>query len=88
MDRSNAFTYSKVKQMYNQVYDSMVSAGVACVTNEHSKDYPGPLKTKYYLTYPEMCLVVDEVGSSISQRGDRHIGGLKYLVILYYVLSS
>ena len=57
----------------------MVSAGVVLVTNEYSKDYHGPLKTKYHLTHPKMCLVVDEVGSTSSQRGDGHIGGQKYL---------
>ena len=79
MDRSNALTYSNVKQMYDQVYDCMVSAGVARISNEYSEEYPGPLKTRYHLTHPEMCLVVDEVGSSSCQRGDGHIGGQKYL---------
>lgn len=60
--------------MYDQVYDCMVSAGDAHVTDEPSKDYPGALMTKYHLTYPEMCLVVDEVGFTSCQRGDGHIG--------------
>ena len=78
LDRSNALTYSNVRQMYDQVYTCMVDAGVARCSKELSDDYVGPLRTKYHLTHPEMCLVVDEVGSNSSQRGDGHIGGQKY----------
>ena len=78
MDRSNSLTYSNVKQMYDQVYSCMVDAGVAYVSDEFVSDYPGPLKTKYHLKHPEMCLVIDELGSNSSQRGDGHIGGQKY----------
>ena len=79
MDRSNALTYSNVKQMCDQVYDCMVNAGVAHITVEYSEDYPGPLKTNYHLTHLEMLLVADELGSTSSLRGDGHIGGQKYL---------
>ena len=30
------------------------------------------------IDHPEMCLLVDEVGSDLSQKGDGHIGGAKY----------
>ena len=73
LDRSNALTYANVKQMYDQVYSCMVDAGVARMSEEYCDDYEGPLRTKYHLTHPEMCLVVDEVGSNSSQRGDGHI---------------
>ena len=33
-------------------------------------------KVTHGLTCPEMCFVVDEVGGSASQKGDRHIGGM------------
>ena len=78
IDRSNSLTYANVKQMYDQVYNCLVDAGVAYVSDEYCDDYPGPLRTKYHLKHPEMCLVVDEVGSNSSQRGDGHIGGQKY----------
>ena len=78
MDRSNSLTYANVKQMYDQVYNCMVDAGVASVSDEYCNDYLGPLKTKYHLKHPEMCFVVDEVGSTSSQRGDGHVGGQKY----------
>ena len=35
---------------------------------------PCPIK----IHNPEMCLVVDEVNSHFSQKGDGHIGGTKY----------
>ena len=78
LDRSNALTFSNVKQMYDQVYSCMVDAGVACCSDEFCDDYTGPLRTKYHLTHPEMCLVVDEVGTNSLQQGDGHIGGQKY----------
>ena len=31
------------------------------------------------IDHPWMCPVVDEVGSNLSQKGDRHIGGQKYM---------
>ena len=79
MDRSNALTYSNVKKMYDEVYDCMVDAGVARYFDQPSSLNPKQLKSRYHLTHPEMCLVVDEVGSNISQRGDGHIGGQKYM---------
>ena len=70
MDRSNSLTYANVKKMYNDVYNCMVECGVAIALDEPSHQFAGDLVTKYHLTHPEMCLVVDEVGSNISQRGD------------------
>ena len=64
--------------MYDDVYECMVEAGVAKKMDVASDKFPGQLKTKYELIHPEMCLVVDEVGSNISQRGDGHIAGKKY----------
>ena len=64
--------------MYDDVYKSLVQAGVAKKSDDFSFDYNDPLKTIFHLTHPEMCLVVDEIGSSISQKGDEHIVGKKY----------
>ena len=56
----------------------MVECGVAKKLDKASCEYQGDLVTKYVLVRPEMCLVVDEVGSNISQRGDGHVRGRKY----------
>ena len=69
LGRSNALTYSNLKQMYDQVYSCMIDAGVAHMSKEYCDDYVVPLRTKYHLTYPEMYFVVDKVGSNSSQWG-------------------
>ena len=67
------------KKMYDEVYDCMVDYGLArCFDQPSSLNLPH-LKTKYHLTHSEMCLVVQEVGRNISQKGDSHIGGQKYV---------
>ena len=78
LDRSSALTYQNVKKMYDDVYNCMVECEVAVKLDQPSHEYTGKLATKYVLVHPEMCLVVDEVGSNISQRGDGHIRGKKY----------
>ena len=65
--------------MYDDVYAALVDAGNATKSNEPSFDYNGPFVTHYHLTHPQNCLVVDEVGSDTSQKGDGHAGGAKYL---------
>ena len=65
--------------MYDDVYESLVQSGNAEKSNEFSSEYDGPFKTNFKLTHPENCLVVDEVGSNISQKGDGHIAGKKYV---------
>ena len=72
MDWSNALTCSNVRKMYDEVYDCMVDAGVARCFDQPSSLNPKRLKSQYRLTDPEICLVVDEVGSNISQQGDSH----------------
>ena len=37
------------------------------------------LKCTHQIIHPDMCLVVHEVGSNLSQKGDGHIGGQKYV---------
>ena len=73
LDKRKALTYRYVKKMYEDVYESLVQAENATKINEFTSDYDGPLKINFHLTHPEMCLVVDEVGSNISQKGDGHI---------------
>ena len=79
MDCNNALTFANVKKMYDEVYKCMADAGVVRFLNEPSSHYQGLLKTPFHLTHPEMCLVLDEVGSNFSQWGDGHIGGQKYV---------
>ena len=65
--------------MYEDVYESLVQAGNSTKINEFTSEYDGPLKTNIHLTHPEMCLVIDEVVSNISQKGDGHIARKKYI---------
>ncbi len=78
IERNNSLTYHNIKKMYNDVYVALVESGNATKLEEASFEFDGPLKTHYHLTHPENCLVVDEVGSDTSQKGDGHIGGAKY----------
>ena len=65
--------------MYDDIYAALVDSGNATKSNEPSFAYSGPFVTHYHLTHPQNCLVVDEVGSDTSQKGDGHAGGAKYL---------
>ena len=78
LERSNSLTYHNVKKMYDDVYNALVESGNAIQTQEHSSKFDGPLMTQFHLTHPHNCLVVDEVGTDTSQKGDGHIGGAKY----------
>ena len=64
--------------MYDDVYECMVECGVARKLDAPTDQFDGDIVTRYELLHPGMCLVVDEVGSNISQRGDGHITGTKY----------
>ena len=79
MDRNNALTYSNVCQMYDDVYESMVEAGVAVKVKEPLVNEPGIFKCNYQLTHPEMCLVVDQVGANLNKKDDGHVGGQKFI---------
>ena len=71
--------------MYDQVYEQMEDAGVAVkydrarwmdkqgndVLEENAFGY----MVTHNLEYPEMCIVMDEVGGNTSQKGDGHKGG-------------
>ena len=70
--------------MYDLVYEQMEEAGVArkLETPEwqnRAGDRCGEAEAVGYkvthdLTHPEMCVVMDEVGSNTSQKGDGRIG--------------
>ena len=85
LDRSNATTFTNIKKMYDEVYEAMTECGVAKKLDNPiymDRDYNitsqmhsfGTLCT-HTLENPQYCLVVDEVGSNLSQKGDGHIGG-------------
>ena len=89
LDRANATTYTNLAKMYTEVYDAMVECNVAIKLDVPVyKDQDGNIcdelnsfgvKCTHEITQPDMCLVVDEVGSNLSQKGDGHIGGQKYV---------
>ena len=68
-----------MKQMHDDVYDSMVDAGVAIKLDQPLNHHTGKLHVNYKLTHPEMCLVVDEVGANLNQKDDGHVGGQKFM---------
>ena len=89
LDRSAALTFCNLNKMYDEVYDAMVECHVASkydtpiyttnngsIATEWNTKFGLPCTHK--IDHPEMCLVVDEVGSDLSQKGDGHIGGAKY----------
>ena len=91
LDRSCAATLGNFAKMYDEVYDAMVECGVASVLpepvymNRDGDDTTTNIKEAFGLPcthkiiHPDMCLVVDEVGSNLSQKGDGHVGGRKVM---------
>ena len=85
LDRSMWSTYANFKQMYDQVGDELVDAGVArkletAVWMDKSgvecaeKDVYG-CKVTIDITDPDWVLVMDEVGGNTNQKGDGNVGG-------------
>ena len=60
----------------------MVKCRVAIKSDKFSHLFRGDLATEYVLVpvHPKMCLVVDKIGSNISQRGDGHVRGKNIVV--------
>ena len=88
MDRSTAFAFSNINKMYDEVYDAMVECKVVSkydtsifATNNDSiatkwnQKFGLPCTNK--IDCPDMCTVVDGVGSDLSQKGDGYISGAK-----------
>ena len=78
--------------MYDVVYEAMEECCLATCNPEpilmdrmgtkyDNADSLFGLPCTHTLGHPNMCLVVDEVGSNISQKGDGHIGGTKYICV-------
>jgi len=77
--------------MYNNVYESMVDAGVAVKLdaaawfNKDGNEAPTEensvgRQSSYKLTHPDLVLFMDEVGDNTSQNNDGNVGGQKLLV--------
>ena len=85
LNRANWSTYANFAQMYEQIYDEMEEAGLAVkfaspkwmdkLGNEVLKENSFGCMVTHDLLFPEMCLVMDEVGGNTSQKGDGHKGG-------------
>ena len=89
LDRSAALTFSNMNKMYNEVYKTMTECKVALkqihpvyetVDWRPATDWNAKfgIPCTHKIDHPEMCLVVDEVGSDLSQKGDGQISGAKY----------
>lgn len=88
--RADWCTYQNFQLMYYEVYEAMVSAGIASKLDapvwfdksgnivEHEENGFG-LQSKYYVLKPDKLLFVDEVGNNTSQAKDGNIGGEKFL---------
>eukprot|EP00957_Ditylum_brightwellii_P098401 7497117-Ditylum_brightwellii.AAC.1 len=74
--------------MYDEVYQALVDCGAAtsldvpvymdCDGNKvAAQSQAFGCKCTHVIDHPWMCLVVDEVGSNLSQKGDGHISGTK-----------
>ena len=89
LDRSSATTFTNIMKMYDEVYEAMTESGVAtklddpvCMdrdSNITSQEQCFGTQCTHTLDHPHYCLVVDEVGSNLSQKGDGHVGGQKYV---------
>jgi hypothetical protein len=67
-------TRENFENMYKNIYEAMVEAGVA---EELTKPihYDEGLPTKYQLIHPEYVLFVDETGCNTNQLNDGRVGG-------------
>ena len=90
-DRSEWSVYRNFSQIYDEVYEAMVDAGVAKKLEEpmwfdmegnttKEENVFGKRKATHMLTRPDMVVFVDEVGCTTSQEGDGHVGGQKKIV--------
>ena len=89
LNRQNWTTYSNFVSMYSHIIHEMLEAGVAEPLHEPIwMDSKGNIcqeqtsfgcKVFHRLVRPDMCIVGDEVGGSISMKGDGHVGGQLYV---------
>ncbi len=67
------------QNMYENVYATMVEAGIAEELEEEIQHERG-LPTKYALTKPEFLLFVDETGCNMNQLNDGKVGGELFIM--------
>jgi len=67
------------QNMYENVYATMVEAGIAEELEEEIQHERG-LPTKYALTKPEFLLFVDETGCNTNQLNDGKVGGELFIM--------
>jgi hypothetical protein len=93
LDRSKWTRYKNFKEMYDNVEEEMIAAGIAeqldtpqymdrngnCAKTETRRNKINGMKVKVQLKRPDMCIVLDEVGSSLSMVKDGHVGGRRYI---------
>ena len=90
LDRAEWTTYKNFDTMYESNGDEMECAGVAEKLVEpewqnklgETVDVESKVfgcKVTHKITNPDMCLVMDEVGNSTSQKGDGAVGGEKFV---------
>jgi hypothetical protein len=72
-------TKENFENMYENVYKTMVEAGVAEELEEAIQLDAG-LPTKYKLTYPDHVLFVDETGCNTNQLNDGRVGGELFIL--------
>ncbi len=65
--------------MYENVYNTMVEAGVAEEVSEEIK-YETGLPSKFKLTRPEYVVFVDETGCNTNQLNDGRVGNEKFIL--------
>ena len=85
LNRQNWTTYSNFANMYCHITHEMLEAGVAEPLPEPvwmdldgsvcDEQNPFGCKVFHRLIRPDMCIVGDEVGGTISMKGDGHVGG-------------
>ena len=67
------------ENMYQNIYEHMVEAGIAEYVEDAIK-YDTGLETHYKFTHPEYLLFVDETGCNTNQLNDGKVGGELYLM--------
>jgi len=87
--RAEWCTYLNMKEMYDEVYTSLVDSGLAIKHDVPvwrndagevvNKENSVGCESKYELVHPNLLLFVDEVGSNTSQAKDGNVGGEKFL---------
>jgi hypothetical protein len=91
--RAEWCNYLNMKEMYQEMYQNLCSAGIACEHSEpvwrdangkvvEKKEEAFGCKSEFELIHPDHLIFVDEVGSNASQTKDGQVGGQTYLCMV------